>query len=163
MAYQDIIDLLGDQEPMRVLQASPAKLELYFNTFSSLDFEQTYAAGKWTARQITAHLADAEIVFYYRLKQMLHFQDYQLEPIDQALWARDYARLEPSLALESFRAMRSWNLAFFTTLTLEDWLKEGFHPELGMLSVSDLVNYWAGHDLNHLAQLASIAQQKRFN
>ncbi len=42
------------------------------------------------------------------------------------------------------------------TLTLEDWLAEGYHPERGFESVDLMVRFLAGHDINHLAQLESL-------
>jgi hypothetical protein len=72
------------------------------------------------------------------------------------VWAQRYARLDPALAVEAFRGLRAWNLALLTTLTLEDWLAEGYHPERGFESVDLMVRFLAGHDINHLAQLESI-------
>ncbi len=163
MAYKEIIDKLGDQDPIEVLTLTPSKLELYLASFSDSDYERSYALKKWSARQVLAHLADAEVIFSYRLRQTIHQKKHHVQLVDQIAWARDYKRLEPSLAVDSLRALRMWNLAFFTTLTLEDWLKESLHPEHGIISVDAFIKYWAGHDLNHLSQLDIIAQTKSLN
>lgn len=159
MAYKNyILGLLGQQDPIRVLEASPAKLELYFETLSVSGLERSYSPNKWTARDIFAHLADAEIVFGYRMRQAVAEQQHLLQSVDQTLWAKNYSRLEPALALDSLRALRMWNLALLTTFDLHDWLKETFHPDHGLEPIDTMLRYWAGHDLHHLAQLEAIAR-----
>ncbi len=80
----------------------------------------------------------------------------ELQAFDQDVWAERYARLDPALAVEAFRGLRAWNLSLLATLSLEDWLAEGYHPERGFESVDLMVRFLAGHDINHLAQLESI-------
>ncbi|MCA9837479.1 MAG: DinB family protein [Trueperaceae bacterium] len=163
MTFQETLELVSDQDPIHILQQTPAKLELYLMSFSPGDFERSYAPLKWNVREILAHIADAELVFAYRLRQMLYQKQHAFQAVDQMAWARDYQKLEPSLALDAFRALRMWNLALFTRFGLEDWFKEAEHPDYGMISVDTLINYWAGHDLNHLSQLDAIAKARALN
>ncbi|HEX7022455.1 MAG TPA: DinB family protein [Trueperaceae bacterium] len=155
-AYTDrILGYLSDQDPIAVLEASPARLHELFEAFADPDWERSYAPGKWSARDLVAHLADAELGMGFRLRQVL--AGAPIQSWDQDAWASRYQRLEPSLAVETFRALRAWNLALLTTFTLDDWLAEAPHPELGPLSVDMMVRMLAGHDLNHLRQLEQIA------
>ena len=107
-------------------------------------------------RHILAHLADVELGVGFRIRQMVAGVEV-LQPFDQDAWAAPYGRLEPTLALETFRALRAWNLARYASFTFEDWLREVHHPERGLFSVDLSVRVSAGHDLNHLAQLEQIA------
>jgi hypothetical protein len=151
-----ILSYLGNQDPIAVLQQTPSKLE---NLLESLtDFEVSYEEGKWTAREILAHMADVELLMGYRLRQAVSEPSYVIQVMDQDTWAKRYKKLEPSLSVETFRALRSWNLALFSTFGLEDWNKETMHPERGKETVDLMVSFLAGHDLNHLRQLEQIAR-----
>jgi hypothetical protein len=155
---QRVLGYLGDQDPITVLQQTPSRLEHLLETLSPADIETSYEEGKWTAREILAHLADVELMLGYRLRQAVAETKYQIQVMDQDIWATRYKRLEPTLAVETFRALRSWNLALFSTFGLEDWNKEVSHPERGTETVDLMVSFLAGHDLNHLQQLEQIAK-----
>lgn len=151
------LDLLANQEPLSVLEATATKLELYLYHFNEDDLERSYAAGKWSARQILAHLADAELLFGFRLRQIASEENHSFQLVNQDAWASRYERLEPSLALDAFRTLRLWNLALLPSFDLQDWLKDAYHPEKGVSSMDLFIRLWAAHDLNHLAQLDLIA------
>lgn len=151
-----MLELLGDQDPILVLTATPTRLETLLLRLGD-DVDRPYAPGKWDARHILAHLADMELGAGFRVRQMVAGVE-TLQPFDQDAWAAPYGRLGPTLALETFRALRAWNLARYASFTFEDWLREVYHPERGLFSVDLSVRVSAGHDLNHLAQLEQIAR-----
>jgi hypothetical protein len=153
---QRILSYLGDQDPISVLQQTSGKLEHLLESLK--DFETSYEEGKWTAREILAHMADVELLMGYRVRQAVSESNYVVQVMDQDSWAKRYKKLEPSLSVETFRALRSWNLALFSTFGLEDWNKETTHPERGTEAVDLMVSFLAGHDLNHLRQLEQIVK-----
>src|SRR5436305_13447467 len=71
----------------------------------------TPAPGKWSIRQIIAHLADAELVGAHRLRQVIAEDNPTLIAFDQDAWARnlDYSRRKPKQSLEAFRRVRADN------------------------------------------------------
>ena len=152
-----ILDTLGEKDPIEVLQLTPLRIEQLIQEFSPSDFVSSYEPGKWSAREILAHLADVELAHAFRFRQTLAEEQPVLQPFDQEAWAKRYDRADPSLAVACFAGVRSWNLALLTTLDLDGWLKEAYHPERGMMSMDLLVRTLAGHDLNHLQQLEAIA------
>src|SRR5680860_993650 len=147
------LELLGEFDAIEVLQATPARLLQLFESYTHADLEAPYEPGKWSRRELIAHLADVEVVMGFRFRQLAAVPGVELQPIDQDVWSRRYQQLEPSLAVDAFRAQRAWNLALFATFSLEDWLAEAFHPERGFESNDLMVRMLAGHDLNHLTQL----------
>src|SRR4051812_5737679 len=61
-----------------------------------------------------------------------------------------------SLRAENLETLRSWNL------TDADLALEGEHPELGAVTLRQLLATWVGHDLGHIAQIARVmAKQYR--
>jgi hypothetical protein len=152
-----ILSVLGDQDPIEVLQRSPIRVEELMLGCAPEDYASSYGPGKWSVREIIAHLADVELSHAFRFRQTLAESEPELQPFDQDRWALRYRRADPALAVASYRAVRSWNLALLTTFDLDDWLKEAYHPERGMVSMDLMVRMLAGHDLNHLEQLERAA------
>lgn len=144
---------LAGRDPIEVLHATPALLSELFEAITEADLEAPYAPGKWNPRQLIAHLADVELASGWRLRQTVAAPGVELALWEQDVWAQRYGRMDAALALEAFRALRAWNLALLASLSLQDWLAEGYHPERGFESVDFMVRYLAAHDLNHLAQL----------
>lgn len=167
--------LLGERDPLEVLRETPPRLEA---TVLDPDFavDRPWRPGGWTGREIVAHLADQEIGFGFRVRQVVaarvldpgeataphsvqpyDVQPFDVQPFDQDAWARDYARMDPALAASAFSALRAWNLAWLARLELLDWLAPYRHPERGTEeTVDEAVRFLAGHDLNHLAQLGEL-------
>jgi hypothetical protein len=152
--YRDrILGLLGARPAVASLEATPARIEALVASIGPNGMSRAYAPGKWTARQIFAHLADAEIAVGFRLRQALAENEHVIQPFDQDLWARRYEALDGEAAARAFCALRPWNLALVRTFTPQDLARPLMHPERGMESVEILVRMLAGHDLNHLSQL----------
>jgi hypothetical protein len=122
--------------------------------------EKTYtspAPGKWSAAEIVAHLADCELVFAFRLRQTLAENAPVIQPFDQDKWAATYPGVSASLAFDTFAALRAWNLWLIVKALPESADRQVTHPERGTMTFQTIVETMAGHDLNHLGQLARLA------
>jgi len=115
------------------------------------------APGKWSARDILAHLADCEIVFAFRLRQALAVDDHLVQAFDQNLWARTYDTADANGALTVFAAVRAWNVALVESLPATAFERRLTHPERGTMTFQTVVETMGGHDINHLRQLEAIA------
>lgn len=153
-----ILSLLGDRDPIDVLRETPLRLEALARDLEPV-WDVPWREGGWSGRRIVAHLADGELATGFRIRQIVADDAHVVQPYDQDAWARDYDRLDPSLAIDAFRASRAWNLARLARLELRDWLRSYRHPERGTEETLDeLVRFLAGHDLNHLEQLDRVAR-----
>ena len=154
--YLDRLDaLLGGRDPIDTLRATPARLDaLAGDPF--VDWDRPWRPDGWTGRQIVAHLCDHEVAFAFHARQLVAAGGaaYLLQPHDQDAWARDYARMDPALAVAAFVALRFWNLAWLARRELADWLSASpYSDRAGEQTLDEAVRALAGHDLNHLAQL----------
>lgn len=121
--------------------------------------ERSLAPGKWPARAIVCHLADCELAFAFRLRQALAEPHHVIQPLDQDAWAKPYGSLSADAALAAFSAVRQWNQALLDTVPPEQLSKKLSHPERGEMTFGVVVETMAGHDLNHLRQLETIASR----
>src|ERR1700733_10901391 len=148
---------LGERDPLEVIAATAKQLRHFADVFGSRRLGQSPAPGKWSAREILCHLADCEIVFAYRLRQIVAEDHHVIQPFDQDKWAASYATYDGVAALAGFSSVRQWNILFIKSVSPETLKKRLTHPERGEMAFKDLIETMAGHDINHLGQLERIA------
>jgi uncharacterized damage-inducible protein DinB len=150
---------VGDRAPLEVISETPRRLAQLVETIGPQRLETPRAPGKWSARDIVAHLADAEIAFAFRLKQTLAEDHHVIQPFDQDLWAKSYPSCDAALALAALSALRAWNIALIRSIKPADMSKPVTHPERGTMTFQTIVETMAGHDRNHILQMEAIAGQ----
>lgn len=148
-----ILSLLGARDAPETLTASLGLLDELLPRLSAEKLDRSYAPGKWTVRQILAHLVDVELAVGFRLRQALAEDDHTIQPLDQDRWLERSRTLDPELGRRTFTALRQWNLALIAALSPADLARPAFHPERGPEPVGAIIKMLAGHDLNHLAQI----------
>jgi DinB superfamily len=153
-----ILRHVGGREPLPLLAAAPDTLATLLADVSPALFARRPALGKWSIQEIVAHLADDELVGAYRIRLILAAPGTAIQAFDQDVWAETgrYAATDPWQALALFRALREANLALWGRLTPAEWEHAGVHAERGVESIRDIATYYAGHDLNHFAQIEAI-------
>jgi hypothetical protein len=116
------------------------------------------APGKWSARQIMAHLADSELVSAHRFRQVLAEENPTLVAFDQEAWARglDYARRKPKQSLETFRRLRAENYELLSGAPESAFDRAGAHTERGRVTLRDLLEGSARHAESHARQLQEV-------
>jgi DinB superfamily len=60
--------------------------------------------------------------------------------------------------LDRFKSLRQQNLQRLNELRLtpQDWQRPGKHPELGAVTLGELIATWVVHDLTHLNQIHRV-------
>jgi uncharacterized damage-inducible protein DinB len=150
---------LGNRSAREVIAQTPDRLADLVNRLGAGAVERNPAPGKWSARDILCHLADCEVTFAFRLRQALAEPYHTIQPFDQDAWAKPYTSLTAAAALETFSAIRRWNIALLDTVSSADLEKRLAHPERGEMTFQTVIDTMGGHDLNHLAQIERIAAQ----
>ena len=117
------------------------------------------APDKWCILEILGHLADMEVLYSYRMRQMLADTKPVIAPIDQDAWAKNLHYLESSpVELVAFYGIaRHANLQLLRKLKPEDLEKSAYHPERkAEVKVEDLVRMMSVHGDNHLEQIERL-------
>ena len=153
------VHLLEGRDPAVVMRETPGRLADLLKPLASEQIEHKPAAGKWSIREILCHLADCEVAWAWRLRQIYGADNPTLQPFDQDPWARAYDGVgyTTSAARATWTALRAWNLALIEGLSDDDKRRPATHPELGPVMLWTIVEIAAGHDLHHLASLEKLA------
>jgi uncharacterized damage-inducible protein DinB len=147
---------LGQGDPLAILETTSTGILQLTGAHPGERLEQHPAPGKWSVREIVAHLADCELVFAFRLRQTLAEDHPTFQPFDQDRWAARYANVDFNAALRLFEAARNWNLLLIDGATAADRQRPATHPERGAMTLWIIVETMAGHDTNHLLQIERL-------
>lgn len=112
--------------------------------------------GSWSAFDIVAHLIEGERTDWIPRTRIIleHGPAQPFEPFD-----RTNVPDAPSTMTERLREfvrLRDANLTTLDQLAIDeaDMQRRGMHPELGEVTLGQLIATWAAHDLSHIAQIA---------
>ncbi len=157
---QRILGYIEGKEPLEVQQETAKKLAKLVKPLSKKQLSTRPEPGKWSIAEILAHLVDAEIAGSWRMRLIIGNDGVPVQAFDQDVWAKtfDYGRREPKDSLETFRVLRENNLRMLKALPKNLWENHGMHQERGRETIAHIVRMFAGHDLNHLAQVERIAK-----
>lgn len=117
---------------------------------------------KWSILEILGHLADIEVVYAYRIRQMLADEKPQIAPMDQNAWAKNLGYMESSAPelVALYGLNRHANLQLLRRIRLGDLEKSAYHPELKRdVRVADILTQMAGHGANHLEQIERLKKE----
>jgi len=148
---------LDGKDPLVALRETPERIRATASSWSSADFERSYAPGKWSARQILVHLAQSELALGTRARMALSTPNYVAQAFDQDKWIAREGRLSGKEALDAFIAVATMNRSMFEGLSAADRAVPLQHPEYGALTVDWILEQLAGHQIHHFKQLQQIS------
>jgi hypothetical protein len=148
---------LGGQDPLNALADTPDRIRTVLGGWTSAQFERPYAPGKWSVRKVLIHLAQAELALGTRARFALSQRPYTAQPFSQDDWLPLDDHIDGPTALDVYTTLRRMNVAMFRNLPAAALDTEFAHPEYGTLTVRWVLEQMAGHDIHHLAQIASLA------
>jgi hypothetical protein len=140
-------------------EKSPKEIAAAVSGLSEQILRYKPSPDKWCVLEILGHLADVEIVYGYRLRQMLADIKPVIAPLDQNAWARNlnYLASPPSELVAFYGLGRHHNLRLLRNLKASDLSKSAFHPEMQReMTVADLVERMGGHGATHLQQIEKL-------
>ena len=151
---------VGTTDPLAILESTPGKIAEVIRPAPQAVIDFKPSPAKWSIRQQVAHLADSEMVLNSRVRWAAAEPGKPIVAYDQDKWAATsrYDNIPVERSLVTFTAARQWLLAFVRQLTPAE--REGYieHEERGRETISHLLKMIAGHDLNHLKQIADLAK-----
>lgn len=156
LAYTtSLLNLLGERDPVETLHALLPALRSATDGLTDGQLRTPEAPGRWSVLQIVQHLADTELVYGYRLRNVLAADEPEVAAYDQDAWCDRLRYNDEDLAdaLDELEVLRRRNLRLLARLRDDEWERVGRHAERGPESVRQMVRLLAAHDLAHLRQI----------
>jgi hypothetical protein len=119
---------------------------------------------KWCILEVLGHLADIEIVYAYRLRQMLADKKPVLAVMDQDEWARHlgYTNVPAAEWVALYGLNRHANVRLLRALQPGDLEKSAYHPELKQnVTVAEYIEKLGTHGVNHLGQIERLKKDAK--
>lgn len=149
---------LGDADPILVLSETPYALRKLTKGLTEKQLAKSPAPGKWSIKQIVAHLADGEVILGSRYRFVAAQDRPALQGYDQDAFVMNLgvANATTQDLLDDFALVRAANIGLLMRLPAEAFDRIGLHSERGEESIAKMVRMYAGHDRHHLRQIETI-------
>jgi uncharacterized damage-inducible protein DinB len=143
-----------------VLRATPAVLHAWLAELPESWTSANEGPDTWSPYDIVGHLIHGERTDWIpRLELLLQHGDSRpFVPFDRFAQFRDSQGKSLLQLLDSFAELRAGNLSRLESLDLKpaDLRRPGRHPELGPVTLGQLLAAWVVHDLSHVGQIARV-------
>ena len=139
------------------LDLGPTVIERILARIPGSSLDESSTEGRFTPREVIAHLADWEPIMRERIVQACAKPGSVIVVFDEGEMAvaGNYAGTDPFEQFLQFQRERRLTCEAVRRVRSEDWAKTAHHPERGDLSAADLANLLIGHDLYHIEQLTA--------
>ncbi|MGI8486783.1 MAG: DinB family protein [Thermomicrobiales bacterium] len=141
-----------------VLRGGPARWDSFVAAIPEDLLRLAPAPEEWSAVECLQHLIDVEVVFAARSVLIREGKD--LVSFDPATEG-EVGSVVPDIQglLAQFRASRAKSLDMLAGLKEEELERTANHEQFGSVSLQELLNEWAGHDLMHMVQAEQPVMQ----
>jgi hypothetical protein len=149
---------LGDDEPLFALSEAPERLRRLVKGLTEEQLSQAPAPGKWSIKQIVAHLADGEVILGSRYRFAAAHDRPAIAGYDQDLFVEKLGveNTTTDELLADFLLARAVNLSLLQRLPEGALERVALHAERGEESIAKMIAMYAGHDRVHLDQIETI-------
>ena len=148
-----------------VLEQTPIIIEKIIWAASEEQMNWKPAMDRWSINEVLAHLAETEaLAFRERIQKMLDQDNPLLEAYDQnaAYASGKYTGGKPRENLKKFCHERDRSLSWLRYVPATMVARTGRHAEYGHITIGQLMNEWAFHDLGHIRQIAELYRSRSF-
>ncbi len=151
-------------EATQILQRTPATITEMVKGIPESWIKATEGVGTFSCYDIVGHLIHGELTDWIpRVRIILeHGEAKAFEPFDRCAQFREDQTRPIGALLDQFAFMRGENLSILQGLRLssDDLARKGTHPELGTVTLGQLLSSWAVHDLSHISQIARVTAKQ---
>jgi hypothetical protein len=151
-------------ELIEKIRIFPSQLRARVDGLTDEQLTTHFLEHEWTVAQNVHHLADSHMNSFVRTRLILTEERPPLKPYDQDRWAEladsGTTALEESLGvLEGLH--RRW-VRLFESLGEAEWRRAGQHPEIGEVTLENILQIYAAHGEGHIDQInRTLAAQNR--
>ncbi|HSP64098.1 MAG TPA: DinB family protein [Pyrinomonadaceae bacterium] len=144
-------------DAVAILERTPASLTALLKGLPETWIRATEGKGTWSPYDVIGHLIHGERTDWIpRARHMMAGETRPFEKFDRTAQFPESQGKSLGELLEIFADLRQENVAVLVgmNLTEADLERKGLHPELGEVTLRQLLATWVVHDLDHVAQIA---------
>lgn len=143
-----------------LLRRTPPALRALLTDLPDPWLKGTEGPDTWSPFDVVGHLIDGEETDWIPRARIIlaRGENPAFEPFDRFAHLRRNRATPHSVLLDRFAVLRAENLAALEgfRLTPADLALEGVHPELGRVTLAELLATWVAHDLGHIGQVVRV-------
>jgi DinB superfamily len=143
-------------ETTALLERTPRVVRALLDGLPDAWLDTPDAPEGWTPREVVGHLISAELDDWIPRAEIIHEHGTArpFEPFDRFAHVERDKGVSLAELIDRFEQLRAEQLTRLRELVSEDDLdRVGRHPELGEVTMRQLLATWAVHDLDHVAQI----------
>ena len=147
------------------LSSTPEILRALLEDLTAEQAQWKPAADRWSIAEILEHLSHVEgNGFRARVDAMVNEDNPHLPEYDQVAHAASgsYSGRDAEESFDHWEEQREDNVAFLDSLPAKAARRTGAHAVFGTITLGQLLNEWAFHDLGHIRQIAEIVRTLRY-
>lgn len=147
-----------------LLEATPGILRGLMIELTAEDARWKPAPDRFSVAEVLAHLSHSEGHCYrVRLDRIMAEARPEFEPDDAQMYLDLYRDADPEDAFDHFETQREDNLELLRSLPVEAGERTAWHREYGEITLAQMLNEWALHDLGHIRQIAELARARKYH
>jgi DinB superfamily len=152
--YGKYIKLVQESDAISALRLELEDTLATLHAIPETQGDHRYAPGKWSIRQVVAHLIDAERVFAYRALRFARADETPVPGFDETTYAESAGADQRTLRslVDEYESLRRADIAMFEGLPEAAWVRRG-SANGNAISVRALAFIIAGHGRHHAGLL----------
>jgi hypothetical protein len=143
-----------------LMEKTPQLLETMLGQVAPDVLRWKPAADRWSISEVLSHLADCEDCLSERVRRFVLEDTPPLKEYEPP--AEGFAAGTAQEHLSRFAFTRRELVQFLRTLPPEVGARTAQHSKLGLITLQQMLNEWASHDLGHIRQIAELYRARAF-
>lgn len=152
------------EKAVEILAQTPEAVKVLLGSLSDDWVKNEANSENWSPFDIVGHLVHGEETDWIPRAEIILAQGANpaFEPFDRFAQFEKSKDKTLSELIDTFAALRARNLETLRAmnLTAEKLNLKGIHPELGEVTLGQLIATWAVHDLTHIKQIVTVLANK---
>jgi hypothetical protein len=147
------------------LECTPDIFRLLLDGLTEEEANWKPSPARWSIAEVMEHLSHVEgHGFRARIDQMMEEDNPEIKEYDQEAFsaAGQYSGRGMEDSFDHWEEQRETNTEYLRTLTGAALTRQGRHERFGSITIADLMNEWAFHDLGHLRQVIELLRAHRY-
>jgi DinB family protein len=144
-----------------LMEKTPQLLETMLGGVSPDVLRWKPALDRWSISEVLSHLADCEDCLTKRVRRFVLEGTPALKEYEPP--AEGFAAGMPEEHLSRFAFTRKDLVQFLRTLPPDVGARTARHSKLGLITLEQMLNEWASHDLGHFRQIAELYRARAFH